>query len=347
MSKCTFRNGTVIGDYHTPYIVAEVNSSHNGDFDTAKKMIDAAKESGCSCVKFQSWSAQSLYSKTFYNTNPIAKRMVSKFSFYSTQLKELADYCFEVGIHFSSTPYSREEVDCLIDEYNAPFIKVASMDINNYPFLEYIAQRGVPIVLSTGMSDMEEIRRAVRVVESTGNENLCLLHCISIYPPKISTIRLMNILGLREEFPEYPIGFSDHSLGIEMSIAATALGSALIEKHLTLDHKKIGMDNQMATEPDEMKKLVLCCKNVCVAMGDKKRLILDDEIEQRAKMRRSVIVKRDMKVGEMLTLEDMDAKRPAIGYPPEKINELVGKTITKDILADEIIVESNISTHEF
>ena len=320
-----------------PYIVAEVNSSHNGDVEVAKRMIDAAAEVGCDCVKFQSWSAESLYSATYYKANPTSKRIVKKFSLTQVQLRDMAEYSRSKGIDFSSTPYSREEVDWLVDECKAPFIKVASMDLNNYLYLQYIAKKGVPIVLSTGMSEMAEIRKAIQTIEDAGNRQICLLHCISIYPPEFETIHLHNILGLRETFPNYPIGFSDHSHGVEMAVAATALGAALIEKHLTLDRAKIGMDNQMATEPEEMKQMVDCCIRTQIAMGNKERVVREAEQEQMKKMRRSVIVTRDIKTGEILQLADLDAKRPGTGIPADKIESLVGKKLLVDKEADTLL----------
>ncbi|WP_300702279.1 N-acetylneuraminate synthase family protein [Bacteroides sp.] len=337
MATMKLCSGRILGDYEVPYVIAEVNSSHNGNVEIAKKMIDAAVEAGCNCVKFQSWSAESLYSASYYKANPISKRIVSKFSLSSEDLKGLAEYCINKGIDFSSTPYSREEVDFLLDECKAPFVKVASMDLNNYNFLRYIAKKKAPIVLSTGMSTIEEVRNAVHVIEEVGNNQICLLHCISIYPPELNTIHLHNILGLREEFPQYPIGFSDHSHGVEMAVAATALGVALIEKHLTLDRTKIGMDNQMATEPDEMKQMVYCCLNTQIAMGNRERVVREAELEQIKKMRRSVIVTRDLPAGHILTIEDLDAKRPGTGITADKIDELVGKTLLINKEADTLL----------
>lgn len=283
MATCNLREGTVLCDFGKPYIVAEVNTSHNGNIETAKEMIKEAKEAGCSCVKFQSWSKESLYSKTYYDENPVAKRIISQFAFSEDQLMEVARYSKDYGISLSSTPYSEKEVDFLLEKCVAPYVKVASMDLVNYPFLDYIAKSGAPIILSTGMGDIDEIRRAVTTIEDAGNYNICLLHCISIYPPKISTIRLNNILGLRQEFPDYPIGFSDHSIGVEMAIAAVSMGAAMIEKHFTLNKQKIGMDNQMATEPEEMAQLVQNCQNVQIALGNTERIVLADELEQRKK----------------------------------------------------------------
>lgn len=344
MNTISLRDGTVIGDAAPLYIIAELNTSHFGSTETAKRMIDEAKKAGCSCVKFQSWSAESLYSKTYYKTNPIAERFVRKFSFSEAELLEMVAYCNTVGIAFSSTPYSRAEVDFLLEKCQAPFVKVASMELNNYPFLEYIARTGAPIVLSTGMGDTDEIQRAVETITSVGNSNICLLHCISIYPPELSTIRLKNITGLQEMFPDFPIGFSDHSIGTEMASAAVALGACLIEKHLTLDNKRIGMDNQVASEPEEMAALVRNCRNVQTALGDKKRIVLPAELKQRENMRRSVIVTRDIKAGSRLTAEDLDAKRPGTGIPPSKMKELIGKAVLRDIEADTLVIETDIET---
>lgn len=342
MAKIVLRDRTVVEDYGRPYVVAEVNSSHNGSVDVAKQMIDAAAEAGCNCVKFQSWSAESLYSATYYSANPISKRIVQKFSLTPEQLKDMAAYCRTKKIAFSSTPYSRSEVDFLLDECGAPFVKIASMDSNNYPFLRYIAKKNCPIVLSTGMSTIEEVENAVNVIEEAGNSQVCLLHCISIYPPEVETIHLNNIRGLRSRFPNYPIGFSDHSHGIEMASAATALGAALIEKHLTLDSKKIGMDNQMATEPAEMKQMVDCCRNVQLALGTQERVVLQAEKEQMLKMRRSVIVTRDMKAGEVLTYEVLDAKRPGTGISPVEIDLLVGKRLKHDVQGDMLLKKEDV-----
>lgn len=337
MASILLRSGRELSDYGRPYFVAEVNSSHNGNVEVARQMIDAAAEAGCDCVKFQSWSAESLYSQSYYKDNPIARRIVAKFSLTAEQLKDMAEYARSKGIDFSSTPYSREEVDYLIDECQAPFVKIASMDLNNLKYLRYIAAKGVPIVLSTGMSTMEEIKRAVNTIEGEGNKQVCLLHCISIYPPEFDTIHLNNILGLREAFPDYPIGFSDHSYGVEMAVAATAFGAALIEKHLTLDSKKIGMDNQMATEPEEMGQMVRCCLNTHIALGNKERVVRKAEQEQMEKMRRSIVLTKDLAAGHILTAEDLDAKRPGTGIPADEIDALVGKKLVKDVQADILL----------
>lgn len=342
MAKILLKDGKYLEDFGIPYIVAEVNSSHNGNIETARNMIKAAKEAGCDCVKFQSWSPESLYSKTYYDKNPITKRIVSKFSLNQDQLFEMANYCNEVGIGFSSTPYSEQEVDFLVERCEVPFIKIASMEINNYDFLAYIAKKGTPIVLSTGMSEIEEIKKAVEIIEEAGNRQIALLHCISIYPADPKTINLNNIPMLRELFQNYPIGFSDHTLGCEISCAATALGAALIEKHLTLDNKKIGMDNNMAIEPDEMKTLVDNCHNVQFAIGCRERIIRDDEYAQRLKMRRSVIALQNLEAGTVLTKEMLGAKRPGDGISPDQIQSLIGKKLINRVDSDYFIYKTDL-----
>ncbi len=331
MANLILRNGRSIGSQYKPYIIAELNSSHNGEVEIAKQMINAAKDSGCDCVKFQSWSADSLYSDEYYKDNPISKRIVTKFSLTSDQLFELSQYCKDVEIDFSSTPYSNEEVDFLVEKTDAPFIKIASMEINNLPFLKYIGSKNVPIILSTGMSTLTEIRNAVRAIESTGNKQLCILHCVSVYPAPVDIINLNNIVMLQQEFPDYVVGYSDHTIGYEVAAASISLGASLIEKHFTLDKKKMGMDNNMATEPCEMKKLVNACQNVFLALGSKQRVLLAGEEEQRLKMRRSLVATRNVHAGEILHDFDIEAKRPGTGITPEHIEQVVGKKVNTDI----------------
>lgn len=337
MSRCVFRDGTMVGDYERPYIVAEVNSSHNGNVDTAKAMIDAAAQCGCDCVKFQSWSAASLYSTAYYKENPIAKRFVERFSLSPESLKKLSQYCREKGLAFSSTPYCEEEVDFLLEECQAPFVKIASMELDHPAFLRYIGRKHVPVILSTGMGEMEEIREAVSLLEEAGVSDMVLLHCISLYPTETKNLNIHNILGLRKAFPKYPVGFSDHTQGDAAAIAATALGAAVLEKHLTLDRTKVGMDNGMATEPEELRQLVDKCREIQMGMGREERVVLPEEYEQRKKMRRSLVSRRDLAEGDILKEEDLCAKRPGTGIPPNRMQEVVGRKLRRPVAADMLL----------
>lgn len=343
MGGFVLRNRDELRDYGRPYVVAELNTSHFGNLDTARKMIDAAKNAGCDCVKFQSWSAETLYAQGYYRENPIAKRIVGKFSLPESALAELAGYARSIGVAFSSTPYARREVDFLLERCDPAFVKIASMELNNLPFLDYVARTGAPTVLSTGMGDLDEIRRAVDVFAAAGNANLCILHCVSLYPVANELAQLHNIVGLRDEFPQHAIGYSDHSRGTELATAAVALGACLVEKHFTLDRQAIGMDNQMATEPDEMVAMVRHCRTVQQALGTRTRVVSPAELEQRKKMRRSVVAVRDLAEGTVIGIEDVDLMRPGTGLPPERMSALVGRTLARAVRAGELVHESDLT----
>lgn len=346
MSVITLGNGRQVGDYLKPYVVAELNTSHFGDLGMARAMIDEAKAAGCDCVKFQSWSAETLYCDSYYQANTIAKRIVKKFALDSAQLKELAGYAAAQGIDFASTPYSIQEAEFLVTECKAPFIKIASMELNNLPYLEQLGRLGAPLVLSTGMGSFEEIREAVRVIEASGNRQLIILHCTSIYPSPPQLIRLQNIAGLRSEFPAFPIGYSDHSQGIEIPAAAVALGACLIEKHFTLDSSRIGMDNQMATEPEEMRAMIRACHRVHEAMGGAGRVLSEEEQAQARKMRRSIVTRRALPAGHVLTEADLDAKRPGDGIAPSQLSMVLGRALKHDLGAESVLTWSSLAEHE-
>lgn len=342
MAQIRFRTNRIIEDFSLPYVIAEINTSHFGKLELAMRMIDQASQAGADCIKFQSWTETSLYSQTYYRENPIAKRFVKRFSLTSSQLAEIASYCRSIGIDFASTPYSIPEIDFLVDECRVPFVKIASMDINNKALLEYVAGKKVPIVLSTGMSTAEEIRNAVDRIVTSGNTDIVILHCVSLYPTNASDINLRNIEGLRALFPDFPIGFSDHSLGTEISIASVALGAAIIEKHITLDKTVIGMDNQMAIEIDELQFLIHSCRNVHRSLGGYERKLSIEEITQRSVMRRSAVAAKDLIAGQKIDTLDVAFKRPGTGIPPDQLDFIVGKHLTRDVEIDQVF-----SIHDF
>jgi sialic acid synthase SpsE len=342
MSAIRLRNGREIGDYQKPYIVAELNTSHFGNIEIAYNMIRQAKSAGCDCVKFQSWSAETLYSEGYYKLNPITKRIVKKFALDITSLMALSDFSAEQNIDFSSTPYSIEEARFLVEHCNVPFIKIASMELDNLPYLTALGNLGVPLVLSTGMGTSAEIIRAVSTIQATGNEQLVILHCTSVYPAAPEIVRLQNITGLRAEFPKYPIGYSDHSIGIEIPAASVALGACLIEKHFTLDNKRIGMDNQMAIEPTEMQNMVMACKKIHNSMGGSARLLCSEEREQVFKMRRSMVANKALPKGSLLLPEDVDFKRPGTGISPADSSNYFGRKIGRSFELGEVINLSDL-----
>jgi len=331
-----------IGEFQKPYIVAELNTSHFGNISIAKKMILKAKQSGCHCVKLQSWSSDTLYSKKFFNKNPVSKRFFDKYSLDNNQLKKLALYSKKIGISFSSTPYSNEEVNFLVNECNPAFIKIASKDLNNYLFLKFIAKKKIPVILSTGMGTIKEIESAVRLLISNGQKNICVLHCVSLYPldPKIANLK--NITMLRKKFQNIPIGYSDHSMGITLPISSIALGACVIEKHFTLDNKKIGMDNHMATEPVDMQKLVAESLIAFNSLGTEKRSLSKKEFDQRRKMRRSIFTREVLKKNEKITIKKIILRRPGEGIPPDKVSKILGKKTKKKIDKNSLLKISDI-----
>jgi N-acetylneuraminate synthase len=343
MSFITLGNGRRVGDYLKPYIVAELNTSHFGDIAIAKDMITQAKEAGCDCVKFQSWSAETLYSEDYYKKNKIVKRVVTKFALSDPQLKELSQFAAGKEIDFTSTPYSLEEARFLIDECGVPFVKIASMELNNLPYLRQLGSLGVPLVLSTGMGSLDEIFSAANAIQDSGNEQLIILHCTSVYPASPEIIRLQNIIGLRSEFPQFPIGYSDHSQGIEIPAASIALGACLIERHFTLDSTRIGMDNQMATEPEEMRAMVLACHKVYAAVGGAGRVLSEEEKGQIPKMRRSIVTKMDINPGDTLTEANIEFKRPGTGISPADLNSVIGRKVNKAIVSGTIVQISDFT----
>jgi len=327
----------LLGKLNRPYYIAELNTSHFGDLKIAKKMIKRAYQSGCDCVKLQSWTPQSLYSKNYFKKNPIAERFYKKYSLGDKQLKELSKFAKNIGIDFSSTPYTKQEVNFLLKSCNPAFIKIASMDLNNLDFLSYVGKKKIPVILSTGMGTTKEIETAVKTLKKSGNKELYILHCVSIYPTKPELVNIKNITGLKRKFKNCVIGFSDHTIGPTFAIGAIALGAKIIEKHFTLNSKTIGMDNNMATEPDEMKKLIDQCNLVYEGLGQEKRKLSKKEIKQRLIMRRSIFSAKNLTKGHKLNKNDIILKRPGTGTPVNKINKFLGKKINKSIKKDQYL----------
>jgi N-acetylneuraminate synthase len=339
--KILLNNNREINHECVPYFIAEVNTSHFGDIEKAKKLIDAVKKAGADCVKFQSWSTESLYSNDFYKENPMAKRFVKKFSLNENEQEILAEYCESLNIDFASTPYSIDEANFLINKCKVPFIKVASMDINNYPYLRYLAKTESAIIISSGMANFDEISKAIKLLESEGAKNIILLHCISIYPAAPELINLNHIRFLKDSFPNIAIGYSDHTLGIEVGIASVAMGACVIEKHFTLDSTVIGMDNQMAMEEKELTQMINCIKNTFHALGTKNKIVSQEELDQSKKMRRSLVAAKEMKIGDVLTEDCLEAKRPGTGICVSEWDTYLNKKITKAISKDSLLTKEH------
>lgn len=333
-----------------PYIIAEIGANHNGDMDLAKKMIDSAVECGCDAVKFQSWTPKSLIAKEEYDRNQSyddspkkhfgsLKEMVEKYYLRDDQHEELKNYCQEKGVDFCSSPFSIEEIDMLV-KLNVPFLKIASMDINNIPFLKYAAKTMKPIVVSTGMSTLAEIETAVQTIRNEGNQNIVLLHCISIYPPKDKDIHLRNISMLQQAF-NLPIGFSDHSFGASIPLASVALGACVIEKHFTLDKDLPGWDHEISANPVEMKTICEDSKKIAAALGNVYRTVSDEEEQKKSKFRRSIVSSKKLTKGDVIKETDLAYKRPGTGIPPNEYSYLIGRKLNTDLEEDSLFNWNN------
>lgn len=336
-----------IYSFCTPYIIAEIGANHNGDMDLARQMIDAAKACGADAAKFQSWTPESLIAREEYERNQTyddspkkhfgsLQEMVKKYYLRTEQHIELKTYCEEVGIDFCSTPFSLEEAD-LLNDIGVPYHKVASMDVNNLDLLRHIARAQKPVLLSTGMATLAEIEQAVRTIEKEGNMQIVLLHCVSIYPPAYEDIHMRNILMLQQTFG-YPVGFSDHTMGVSIPLATVALGCCLIEKHFTLDKNLPGWDHEISADPNELAIIVQESHNIAKAMGNSRRQVSSVEQEKKIKFRRSLVTNKRLEKGHVITAGDLTSKRPGTGVAPDEKPYILGRTLARDLEADELVL---------
>lgn len=340
-------------NYGKPYVIAELGANHNGDMALAERMIIEAKEAGAHCIKFQSWTKESIFAKKKYEDNFFIaddyrsrrdytlEEIVEEYSISEDELLQMKNFADEVGIDCTSTPFSKEEADFLVEKMDTPFIKVASMDLNNYPFLEYLAKKGKPMVISTGLSELYEIDKAVKVIEKVGNKQIVILHCVSTYPPVDTDVNLNNIKTLMAIYPDYPIGFSDHTLGMAIPLAAVAMGACLIEKHFTLDKNMEGWDHKVSATKAEMEEIVSNSIRINDALGSF-RIKAPETEEKKREFRRSIVLTRDVKKGEVIQDGDIDFKRPGGGFEPGMSDFVVGRTVNKDLQFDHILTIADI-----
>lgn len=333
--KVTLRNGRELCNNSKPYIIAEIGANHNGNIDIAEKLIIEAKNAGADCVKFQSWSKKSLMSNVLFKDNIDFEREIDKCAFSEDNLLKVKEIADREQIDISSSPFSRSEVDFLVDKLNAPFIKIASMDVNNYPFLKYVAQKQVPIVMSTGLSELHEIDKAISTIEDAGNKQIIVLHCASNYPPDDAEVNLNKIKTYMKLYP-YPIGFSDHTLGTSIPLASVVFGVSVIEKHFTLDKQMEGWDHAVSANPEEMKRICSESKRIVKALGDYRIKPIESE-EQRKAFRRSIVAARQLKAKETITENDILYKRPGSGIEPQATEFVVGRKVKRDYAEDELI----------
>ena len=337
--------GTTVGDGHPPYIIAEIGSNHNGDMDLCRRLIDTAADAGAHAVKFQSWSESSLIAREEYDRNPdysdkkkhfgSLREMVREYQLTPEQHVEAQGYCRSRSVVFCSSVFSPEEADFL-ERLDVPFFKIASMDVVNLPLLAFVARKQRPMIIATGMAALAEVDRAVATIRGEGNEQIVLLHCVSIYPPDYGSIRLLNMEMLRQAF-DVPVGFSDHTLGTSIPLAAIALGACLIEKHFTLDKDMAGWDHAISADPGELRMMVEEGRHVFDSLGGLPRIVTDAEIDKRRKFRRSLVARHALSRGCVLTEGDLIAKRPGSGISPDEIQYVLGRRLTDEIEEDRVI----------
>lgn len=335
-----------VKEYGRPYVIAEIGANHNGDMELAKKMIVAAKECGADAAKFQSWSKDSIFSKKTYEDNYFLRddyrnrtdytleEIVDKYHIGEEQHRELKEFCDKEGIDFISTPFSKFEVDLLV-ELEVPFFKIASMDLNNIPFLKYIASKKKPVVISTGLCGLADVSDAIDALRTSGCNEIYLLHCVSIYPPKDEQVNLNNIDMLRTAFG-LPVGYSDHTLGTIAPIMSIAKGVCIIEKHFTLNKSMEGWDHKVSADPDELTAICDAAKHGYKMLGTYAKIVNEDQ-ERRDAFQRSIVAARPIKKGTIITEDDLDYKRPGIGISPKYYEFVIGKEARRDIDYDEII----------
>ncbi|ADA66516.1 N-acylneuraminate-9-phosphate synthase [Thermotoga petrophila RKU-10] len=331
-----------------PLIIAEIGINHNGDVELAKKMIDAAAEAGADVVKFQTFSPERLYVEEFAKNKKIrlGNKEVVLWDFIDSvklsweDIKKLKEYAESKKVGFLSTPFSIEDADFL-ESIGVEAFKIASPDLTTYPFLEHIAKKGKPIILSTGTSTIGEIEEAVNIIKNTGNNKIILLHCVSTYPAPPEMVYLKSMKILKEVF-RFPVGFSDHTVGIHIPIAAIALGAQVVEKHFTIDRNLPGPDQAVSMTPDELKILRKAADEIWKAIGDGWKVIKEDEKDVSKMTRRSIVAKRDIAEGEIISLENITFKRPALGIEAKHFYHLFGKKTRRSLKRDSYLNWSDV-----
>ena len=326
------------------FIIAEAGVNHNGSFELAKQLVDKAVWAGADCIKFQTFKSENLVSPNAQKAEYQEKTTDSKESQFNMlkklELKKehfilLRDYCQQKGILFLSTPFDLESIDFLAS-IGMKTWKIPSGEITNYPFLRKIGQRKESVIMSTGMCTMEEVHSAVDVLNQFGTTDITLLHCTTEYPAPYDSVNLSAMVSLQKEFG-YRIGYSDHTKGIEIPIAAVAMGATVIEKHFTLNCNMMGPDHKASLEPNELKEMIQAIRNVEKAYGDGVKRPSEVEKKNIAIARKSIFAKTDIKRGEVFSENNITAKRPGNGLSPMEWNEIIGQKAIKDFMIDEMI----------
>ena len=341
--------GKTVGEGHPCFIIAEAGVNHNGDVDTALKLVDVAADAGADAVKFQTFDSDQVVApeapKATYQVETTGaeesqREMLRTLELPPESFHRLQSRCGERGIIFISTPFDHDSVD-LLDRLGVPAFKVGSGEVGNLPLLRHIAAKGRPIILSTGMSYLGEVEWAIGAVHGAGNDQIMVLHCVSAYPtePRDANLRAMETLA--QAF-QVPVGFSDHTRGLEVPLAAVALGARVLEKHFTLDRDMPGPDHRASLEPDQLRELVRGIRAVESALGDGVKQPAAAETNIRGVARRSIYLRNLVDAGAILREEDLICLRPAGGIPPHQLDAVVGRRLRRACPAGAAVAWSDL-----
>lgn len=335
----------IVGEEHPIFIIAEAGVNHNGSMKLAKHLIDVAKEAGADAVKFQTFKTKNIitrnaekvkYQKESTGEAESQYNMLQRLELSASKFRELSDYCRRKNILFLSSPFDEDSVN-LLEDIGVPAFKIASGEITNFPLLRKVAETGKPIILSTGMSSLDEVSEAIEVLKQSRARDIIILHCTSEYPAKFEDVNLKAIQTMRETFGLL-VGFSDHTPRIVAPIAATALGACVIEKHFTISKSLPGPDHKASLNPVELRQMVKEIRTVEKLLGDGKKIPRKGEEEIRRLARKSIVAVKDICMGTKISEDMITIKRPGTGLEPKMIDFVLGKKAKCRIYMDEVIV---------
>lgn len=338
--------GRTIGSGSPCFLIAEAGVNHNGNLGMALQLVDVAVTAGVDAVKFQTFSAarvvvrnapKARYQKEATGSDQSQFEMLRKLELSLKAHRKIKTYCQKRGILFLSTPFDEESSD-LLEDLDVPAFKIPSGEITNLPFLAHVARKGKPLVVSTGMSTMGEVESAVAAIRLAGNLKIALLHCVSAYPAQAADANLSAMQTMAKAFG-VPIGYSDHTLGTDVALAAVALGAQILEKHFTLDRSLPGPDHRASLEPDELRMLVRGIRTVESAIGHGRKEPMPAEADVAEVSRKSIVAAHDIPAGALVTRDLLMMKSPGTGWPSSMLGQVVGRVTTKNIPADTLLTE--------
>jgi sialic acid synthase SpsE len=340
-----------VGPGHPCYVIAEAGANHNRDLPTALRLIEVAVEAGADAVKFQTYTAEGLYSRQTPDMRYLKEKglldnresvweLIKRVEIPWEWHEELARHAASCGITFFSTPFEEAAVDVL-ESVGVPAYKMASYEVNHYPLIERVARTGKPVLISTGMASLGDIERALDAAAAAGAHDLMVMHCAVNYPPRFADLNLRAITTMRSAFG-IPVGWSDHTPGHTADVVAVTLGACAIEKHFTLSRDQPGPDHPFALEPSELAAMVGAIRETEEALGSSVKRVTDAEADLFRLGRRSIVAARDVPAGGELTLADLAIKRPGFGIPVDALDQVVGRHVVRDVVGDQVLQSEDL-----